>query len=260
MTYQEILAKIKPTIKKAGDKLKEEYESRQIYNFSVKAKGEIVTKVDKIAEEIILSAIKEYFPDHSILSEETGKQDKESDYMWIVDPLDGTTNFAMKNPFFNTTVSLVHKGEIVIGLVYAPMFDEFYYAVKGEGAYLNDEKQQVQKDSEMETSLHAFCYGSDGKRKAAEYYRVSLEKGYQTRQLGAAALELARISTGILDSMVVPGANPWDVAAGALIVQEAGGIVTDLEGNKYTTESKSGVIAAANEAIYNTVNGIVDSL
>jgi myo-inositol-1(or 4)-monophosphatase len=244
-------------VRETGDLLKSEFESRGNYDFSIKAKGEIVTKADKLAEERIIAAIKENHPEHSILSEESGMSGDEEGYVWIVDPLDGTTNFAMKVPFFNTTIALVKDGKIVLGFVYAPMFDEFYWAVDGEGAYLNDEKIAVNADSEAKSSLHAFCYGGEGKMAAADYYKKSLAEGYQVRQLGAAALELARIGSGILDSIIVPAANPWDVAAGALIVQEAGGVVTDLEGKEYGLKSKSGIIAAANEEVYQKMRGLL---
>jgi len=163
----------------------------------------------------------------------------------------------MKNPFFNTTVALIINGKVVMGIVYAPMFNEYYWAVDGEGAFLNDKKILVNYGAEAKSSLHAFCYGASGKMAAADYYKEALYGGYQVRQLGAAALELARIGSGILDSMVVPGANPWDVAAGALIVKEAGGKVTDLEGGGYDINSKSGLIAASNPEVYEEMKGLL---
>lgn len=260
MDLQSIVEKIKPTVKNAGDKLADEYNSTFSYEFKVKSKGEIVTKADKYAEEIIIKAIKENFPEHSILSEESGLADKKSDFMWVVDPLDGTTNFAMKNPFFNTSVSLVHQDEIVIGFVYAPLFNEFYYAVKGKGSFMNEKRIEVNKNADMGMSLNAFCYGAgpNAKTNAADYYKRSLEEGYQARQLGAAALELARVGSGILDSMVVPGANPWDVAAGALIVMEAGGIVTDINGNKFELMENNGIIAASSNKILSQVRNLIN--
>ncbi len=255
LNIEEIFTKIAPVIKEAGLMLKTEYLNNPSYSYTIKSKGEIVTKADKIAEEIIISNIKKLFPDHAILSEETGQNDKNSDYLWIVDPLDGTTNFAMKNPFFNTTVSLVYKNEIVLGLVYAPIFEEFYYAIKGKGAFLNSNPLAISEILSFEQGLHAFCYGpgDEARSQAADYYKKSLLAGLQTRQLGAAALELARISAGTLSSMVIPNANPWDIAAGVLVVTEAGGIVTDIEGKKFDINKQNGIIAGANEEIINKV-------
>lgn len=259
MDFNKILRIIKPAIKEAGDRLAEEFSSKRYYEFKVKSKGEIITRADRIAEEILLSKIRKHFPKHSILSEESGMADNKSEYMWIVDPLDGTTNFAMKNPFFNTSVALVLNNEIVLGFVYAPLFDEFYVAIKGQGALVNDEKIKVDEEADMQTGLNAFCYGSaiEAKLEAAEYYKKALAKGYQVRQLGAAALELARVGSGILDSIVVPGANPWDVAAGALIVEEAGGIITDMAGNKFDLMERNGIIAASSEKVYSQVREIL---
>ena len=185
---------------------------------------------------------------------------RESDYIWVIDPIDGTTNFAMKNPFFNTTISLNHKNKPILALVYAPIFDEFYWAIKEGGAYLNQKRLKISKEEDrLEYLLHNFCHGSEKKDKeeAADYYKYFLQNGYQIRQLGAAALEIARIAAGITDSIYVPGANPWDVAAGVLIVKEAGGVVTDLQGDDYTLKSKDGVLASINQASHRKLLNII---
>ncbi len=243
----------------AGTKIKEIFSKKETTKFHIKSKNQIVTDADLIAEEILISGIKQNFPNHSILSEEKGGYNKNSDYKWIIDPIDGTTNFAIKNPFFNTTVALTYKEEIVIGVVYAPIFNELYTAEKGEGAFLNDEKIRVSKTTKMEKGFHAFCHGDNLENAieiVSEYYKNNLQKGYPTRQLGSAALELSRVGAGILDSMILPGAESWDIAAGALIVKEAGGVVKGWEGEEFNLKSK-GIIATStkdlNKKIYQEI-------
>lgn len=244
-------------IKQAGQELQKIYEKGSIIDFSIKSKGQIVTKADQAAEDIILSGIKKQWPDHAILSEESGANGQKSDYTWVVDPLDGTTNYTIKTPFWNTTLALIHKNEPVLGIVYAPMFDELYWTIKNEGAYLNANRITTNKGAELDKAFHVFCFGSDDPKDkigAADYYKACLREGYPIRQLGAAALELARVAAGVLDSMIVPGANAWDVMAGALLIREAGGVATDLNGQPYTLKSTSGIIAASNKEMHGKVS------
>lgn len=248
--------------KKAGKKIKKFFLDKETTQFHIKSKNQIVTNADLIAEEILISAIKENFPRHSILSEEKGEEEKKSDYKWIIDPIDGTTNFAIKNPFFNTTVALTYQNKIVVGVVYAPMFNELYTAEIEKGAFLNNKKISVSKNKKMEEGFHAFCYGNklnNAKEIAAEYYKYNLQNGNPTRQLGAAALELARVGAGNLDSMVLPGAKSWDVAAGALIVKEAGGITKGWDNEEFNIKSK-GIIATNTQEIHDKIINILNNL
>ncbi len=259
-TIQERLKFAESVARKAGQKLKKEYESAGRYDFSLKGKADIVTEADKIAEEIILSHIKQKYPKDTIFSEESGKEDTESDMMWIVDPLDGTTNFSIKMPFFNTAIAITQGSEIKAGVVFNPIENEMYVASQGNGTTLNGNNVSPNENSDLETTFHSFCYGKEMRNKlnAAKYYKITKEKGMPARQLGAGALELARIASGILDSFYNPGAKVWDVAAGAIIVKEAGGVVTDLNGKNYDLAS-DGILAASNSALHEKLMKVIPS-
>ncbi len=247
-------------VKGAGDELRDQYKKRDAMKFRVKEKGQIVSEADMIADRMIIEAIKKQYPEHSILSEESGNIGAEkSEFVWVVDPLDGSTNFALDLHFWNCTVALVRKGEPVIGVVYAPMYEQEYWAVAGKGAYLNDSKISVSGKGRFEEQFHAFCYGSrmtNAREIAGEYCKRMIVEKISCRQIGAAALELARVASGTLGSMFLPGANPWDVAAGALLVKEAGGVVVDLEGNEWDLNSKS-VVAGIQSNVDEILSRIV---
>jgi myo-inositol-1(or 4)-monophosphatase len=257
--YKEYLDLATKLAKTAGEKLAKEFNQTGRYEFSLKGKADIVTKADKIAEEIIISGINAKYPDHALLSEESGKKDEPSDFMWIIDPLDGTTNFSIKLPFFNTCITLVHKEQIVLGVVYDPINTDMYTATINQPTRLNGEEVKPNTSKDIESTFHSFCYGSGQKDKlnAAKYYKTTKEKGMPARQLGAGALELARVASGVLDSFYNPGAKVWDVAAGSLIVRKAGGVATDLEGNPYTIDSQSGILAASNPELHEKLMNLI---
>jgi myo-inositol-1(or 4)-monophosphatase len=258
--YESELEFAKRITKKAGTLIKETYLKKGRQDFVIKSKGQIVTEADKKAEKIYVDAIQEAYPKYSIYSEELGKITGEGEFTWIIDPIDGTTNFSMQNPFFNTTIALMRNDQIVVGTVYAPMFNEFYYAVKDEGAFLNNEKISVSDNIELDRTFHAFCYGDNlenSKTLAANYYRDMLTDGMQVRQLGAAALELARVASGVMGSMIIPGANIWDVAAGVLLVEEAGGVALDLNSKTFSNESDF-LLAANSPEMLEKVTGYLE--
>jgi myo-inositol-1(or 4)-monophosphatase len=259
-TIQARLKFAQSVARKAGEKLKEEFQSSGRYEFSLKGKADIVTEADKIAEEIIIGHIRQEYPNDTIFSEESGKDETDSDLMWIVDPLDGTTNFSIKMPFFNTAIAITQGREIKAGVVFNPIEDEMYMASEGNGTTLNGRNVSPNENSELKSTFHSFCYGKEMRNKldAAKYYKITKQKGMPARQLGAGALELARIASGILDSFYNPGAKVWDVAAGAIIVKEAGGVVTDLNGSNYDLES-DGILAASNSLLHEKLMKLIPS-
>ncbi len=210
-----------------------------------KADKSIVTEADTRSEALIKKALFSAFPGYSFIGEESGRDMRASDYAWVVDPLDGTTNFAMQNPFFCISVALAKKGVPVLGIVYYPVMDEMYSAEKGKGAYLNKARIRVSGVGSMEQAFVMFCHGK--KREHIEeslgFYSELKRENKKIRQLGAAALELCYLAAGRAEAFIMPGANPWDVAAGELIVQEAGGAVTDMLGNRYDINSE-GIVAS----------------
>lgn len=232
-------------VKKVGDFLCHEFNKGHI-SWNLKHKHEIVTKADTGAEKIILSLLKKYTPSFAILSEESGFNKIKSDYLWVVDPLDGTTNFKVHNPLFSVSIALYYKGEPKLGVIYAPYLKELFVAEKGKGAWLNGKRIKVSKTSELSKSFLTYCYGQEGKhmRRAVELYRYFKMKSVDMRQLGSAAIELAWVAAGRTESIVIPGTKPWDVAAGILLVTEAGGKVTDFGGKPWRfVDKKTGQIS-----------------
>lgn len=245
------------TLKQAGNELKNIYFQSERIITGLKSKHQVVTKADKLAEKIIISKIRKKFPNHSILSEEIGAINAGKEYLWIIDPLDGTTNFVMKNPLFSTTVALVFKNQIVLGIIYAPILGEFYETILGQGAFYNQQKIKVSKVKKISKGFHTYCYGSSKSKyanQAINYYQKMFKQGNEIRQLGAATLEFARVARGITESIVIPGANPWDVAAGALLVREAGGRVTDFANKKW--DLKRTDIIASNGLVHSSLLNI----
>ncbi|MFA4818238.1 MAG: inositol monophosphatase family protein [Patescibacteria group bacterium] len=278
MNYKNIAAR---AAQKAGDYLVKEF-SKGIISWELKQSHEIVTKADLTSEKIILSELKKYTPDFSILSEESGLmrtfshdiplkvrgikgvmnrkkiitppnhllsqegENKESDYLWVVDPLDGTTNFCVHNPLFSVSIGLYYKAKPLVGAVYVPYLKEMYVAEKGQGAYLNGHKLKVSKTKDIKKSFLTYCHGSESKhiKRAVELYKYFKLKSLDMRQLGSAAIELAWVAAGRTESIVIPGTKPWDAAAGILLVQEAGGKVTDFKNKPWSIYDRQGKVMA----------------
>jgi len=237
------------TIKKAGTELLKIYNSGK-FTSKYKSKHQLVTSADLIADKIISKAIKKHFPDHAILSEETGRSKNKSDYIWVIDPLDGTTNFFMHNPLFCISVALVHKEKIILGIIYAPAVNELYIAEPGKGATLNGKKIKVSNRKQIKDALLTYCHGTGlgSWKKAIKLYNYYKLRASFIRQLGSAALELGYVAAARTDSIIIPGAHSWDAAAGVLIVREAGGKVTDFQNREWTIKSRD--MVASNEKIH----------
>ncbi|MFA4999992.1 MAG: inositol monophosphatase family protein [Patescibacteria group bacterium] len=239
------------TIKSAGASLLKDYKTMKRTEAQLKGGRDLVTPADLKSEKIIISAIKKNFPNHQILSEEAGLSAKHEDYLWIIDPLDGTTNFYIHNPLWSVSVALAYKGELILGAIYAPLLDELYFAAKGQGAYLNNKKIKVRDDKLK--NINAFCHGREDKniKRALKYFSYQKQNALDCRQLGSAAIELAYVATGRLASFLVPGAWAWDVAAGVLLVREAGGRVTDFKGRDWKIKERD--LLAANKKVHGEI-------
>jgi len=224
-------------VKKAGAVIKKYYGKVAT---SPKSDGSLTTNADVESENLIRNLLQKRFPDYPILGEETGRTGKESDYLWIVDPLDGTTNYTIQNPFFDVSLGLVHKDKLVIGVVFYPTQNELFYAEKDKGAYLNDARIMVSDRRNFEDSIIGFCHGRDPqsvKRMVNAFSRIK-PLNNKIRQLGAAALELCYVACGRIDAFFMVGLNPWDVIAGATILKEAGGKVSDFKGKDFDLASR----------------------
>jgi myo-inositol-1(or 4)-monophosphatase len=236
-------------VKKAGDEAAKKWKKFDRFKTELKSNTEVVTKIDKNTEKKLIKGIKKLFPDHDILAEESGSSNNKSDYVWIIDPIDGTTNFTIHNPLWSISIGLAYKNEIIFGLIYAPLLNEVYYAIKDKGAYLNKQKLKLNKGINSKKQIHTFCHGHRRKDLvfATKYYRERKLNSLDCRQLGSAAIELSFVASGRVDSIVIPGAKIWDVAAGTLIAQEAGALTYGFDFKKWNLKS-DGIICCHKKA------------
>lgn len=200
--------------------------------FELKGEFDLVTAADRASEQYVTDRLKQLYPDHGILAEEGFGQERDSDYQWFVDPLDGTTNFAHGFPAYNVTIGLAHRGEMIAGVVLDPLKDELFTAERGSGAYLNGQRIHVSKAPNLNSSLVATGFPSRRRHQNVNihfYYQLAMET-HGVRRAGAAALDLAYVACGRLEAFWEFGLNPWDMAAGILLVEEAGGLCSDMKG------------------------------
>lgn len=197
----------------------------------------LVTEADHASEKAILEVIKSHFPGHYILSEEIGEIIQDSDYKWLIDPIDGTINFAHGIPVCCVSIAVEHKGEIILACVFNPNLNEFYFAEKGKGATLNDKPIHVSEQTEVIRSclVTGFPYTYlDMPNGPLEIFSKLIRKGVPVRRLGSAAIDLCWVAAGRFDGFYEHKLEAWDSAAGYLIVEEAGGKVTDFNGDKFS--------------------------
>ncbi|MFW9903178.1 MAG: inositol monophosphatase family protein [Candidatus Thorarchaeota archaeon] len=210
-----------------------------------------VTQADLQSDKIIRKILTEEFPKHSILSEESGKssgskEDLSSEYLWTIDPLDGTTNYTTQNPFFGVSIGLLVDQQPFLGVVYFPIQGELFYAKAGAGAYLNDRRIHVESTVSFENAFLSYGNARDNKNRQiiAEIFPKLKRKNDIVRQVGSPALALCFVAAGRFGAFFMPGVNLWDVMAGIVIVQEANGRVTDFLNKPFTLNSTS-IIAAS---------------
>lgn len=224
--------------REAGVFLKERLNKKHVVNY----KGEIniVTEEDRLSEEMIISRIHERYPDHDILAEESAGISGGSRCRWIIDPLDGTTNYAHGYPVFCVSIAFEEDNEIRAGAIYNPMLDEMFLAEKGGGAFLNGRKIIVSNAKELSKSLLATGFPYDirsDRNNNINYFNGMAKSAQAIRRAGSAALDMAYIAAGRFDGFWELKLMPWDTAAGWLMVMEAGGIVTDLFGGPFHLEA-----------------------
>jgi myo-inositol-1(or 4)-monophosphatase len=212
----------------------------------------LVTEIDRKSEEQIISILKRHYPHHEILAEESGRQQgTSSEYRWIIDPLDGTTNFTHGFPVFCVSIALEIRNEIVLGVIYDPNFDELFTAEKGKGAYLNGKKMRVSRISRLKESLlvTGFPYNiNDNPNHTIERFVNFLMHAQAVRRMGSAAIDLAYVAAGRYEGFWEVDLNPWDMAAGILLVTEAGGSVSSFAGETFSIYGKE--IIASNGLIH----------
>jgi myo-inositol-1(or 4)-monophosphatase len=221
----------------AGKLLAEFY--RMHVGFELKGDFDLVTEADRASERLVVERIVAHYPEHSIVAEEGGGREGSSEFRWFVDPLDGTTNFAHGYPAFNVTVALARGDEMIVGVVYDPLREEMFVAEKGSGAYLNDKKIRVSPATRLADSLVSTGFPSRKRSQNVNihfYYQLAMTT-HGVRRGGSAALDLSYVACGRLDGFWEFGLNPWDLAAGRLLVTEAGGQCTDMRGGPHSLTS-----------------------
>ena len=196
-----------------------------------KAKNDLVTQVDKHSEELIISHIRKAYPNHNILGEESGREDRQGEYTWIIDPLDGTANFVNGLPHFCISIAVAKGSQLEVGCVYDPIRQELFTASRGKGAQLNNKRIRISETRKLENALVGTGFPFRDAELLQRYlpsFNTVLPQVSDIRRAGVAALDLAYVASGRLDAFWEPGLKPWDIAAGALLVKEAGGVVTDF--------------------------------
>ena len=223
----------------------------KVKEIEFKAKNSLVTEVDKLSEEIIITNIKNNYPSHGIFAEESGRDSNTSDHVWLIDPIDGTTNYAHAYPFFSISIALEINGEVEVGLVYDPVKDEMFTAERGKGAFLNGECISVSKSNAIE-----HCHVCTGFMHEVEWmveanirhFGNFIRRARAVRRDGSAALDLCYVACGRFDGFWELGLNPWDTAAAVLILKEAGGHVCTFTGEEYSIYEKE--ILASNSIVH----------
>jgi myo-inositol-1(or 4)-monophosphatase len=218
-------------IAREASALLREFATRHV-GFELKGEHDLVTAADRASENLIVQRLRERYPSHSIVAEESGGHAGSSDFRWYVDPLDGTTNFAHEFPVYNVTLALEQSGELITGVIADPTRDELFTAEKGSGAFLNGRRIQVSQVKRVEDALAATGFPSRKRHQNLNvhfFYQLAM-LSHGVRRPGAAALDLAYVACGRLDLFWEFHLNPWDMAAGVLLIREAGGLCTDMHG------------------------------
>ena len=242
--------------RKAGDFVMR--EANHISSVESKSQHDYVTNVDKAAEQLIIETISNAYPEHSFLGEESGQRGQ-SDYQWVIDPIDGTTNFIRKVPHWAISIACKYKGRTQIGAIYDPNKEELFTAVKGRGAQFDNKKMRVSNTKGLEHSLIATGFPYRSEQRLTEYLEVFAKlfpHCSDMRRAGSAALDLAYVAAGRYDGFWEFGLSPWDTAAGALLVEESGGMVADMKGNP--NYEKQGSILAANPKAFKAMLKIIN--
>ena len=237
--------------RKASKTLIRDFGEIENLQVSLKGPGDFVTNCDKKVEKILIDELLKARPSYSILSEEIGEINNDDSFKWIIDPIDGTSNFLHGVPHFAISVGLEHNKEIICGIIYDPIKDEMFTAEKGNGSYLNNQRMRVSSRSKLEDCM-IFTGGPkrDAKNRELalkEYYKFSIKVLTPIRKLGSASLDMAYVAAGRCDGFLQRNLNYWDVAAGIILVKEAGGFVTDFNGENEYIQNKT--ILATNAKI-----------
>ena len=246
-------------VRSAGDFIIRCMDRMQGIEVTEKSRNDFVSEVDRRAEQLIIDVLSKAYPDHAILAEESGEQG-DSEYRWIIDPLDGTTNYLHGFPQFAVSVALEHKGVLDQGIVYDPLRQELFSASRGEGAWLDDRRIRVTKRNTLEGALIGTGFPFRSLNRLDTYIEIFRQLTAVTagiRRPGSASLDLAYVASGRLDGFWEYGLELWDTAAGALLIREAGGYVSDMDSG--VSRLDSGNIVAGNPAVHDLLLDVIRS-
>ncbi|MBI2550562.1 inositol monophosphatase [Candidatus Woesearchaeota archaeon] len=234
-------------VREAGEIALKHFRKKLSIEFKASNVRNLVTNADKEADAVIRKIILARFPDHSIVTEEA-KPQKGNDYVWYVDPIDGTTNYSKGANYFTTSVALTQGNRLLIGVIYNPVFPELYTAISGRGAFMNGKRIRTTKAGSMGESIVCCDFGyEDWKRERILKVMAQLLQANGLRFKGSGTLEMCEVAAGISEAYLNLGSSPWDYSAATLIVREAGGVVTDYDGKHWTLSSKSIVASCTQE-------------
>lgn len=242
----------------AGNIISRAYENRADLATEAKGDNDFVTQVDRDAEQAIIDKIKQSYPDHCFVGEEGGIVEGDETFKWVIDPLDGTTNFIKGIPHFAVSIALLYKGKLDQAVVFDPMRGELFTASKGAGAQLNGYRIRCSKSRDLSGTVLATAFPFKKKEALSGYmnsFNTIFSQCGDIRRSGSAALDMAYVAAGRLDGYWEKGIKPWDIAAGTLLVQEAGGLVTDFDGGH--EPMRSGAVVCGNPKV---VQGLVKAL
>ena len=242
--------------RQAGAVLREGYGN--VRHIQQKGVIDLVTEFDKRSEEIIISAIQREFPDHAILAEESGRNEITSEYQWVIDPLDGTTNFAHGIPIFSVTIGLFRNNSPILGITYDPLRNEMFSAESGHGATLNDHPIHVSSQTNLDQAIISTGFPYDLRTNPRNNFAQFIQFQLRTqavRHLASAALDCAWTAMGRLDGYWEFGVKPWDIGAGALLVREAGGRVTSVDGDENFLANET--ILVSNGLLHEQMSGVL---
>jgi myo-inositol-1(or 4)-monophosphatase len=249
---------IESLARKAGDALMKHFRQDWALLKERSTAKEAATEYDKEVDRLIVEEIRRHYPRHSLLTEEGGFLEGDPDWLWIVDSLDGTGNFANFNPFFSVCIALMHKNELLLEAIYAPAIDEFYFAEKGKGAYLNNVKIQVSDVPDLSQSYILYCEGGEKDRiRTSKLINSVYPLVTDMRKLGSAGLETAWVAAGKREAYFSTRIEPWDVAPGVLLVQEAGGKVSDFQGNAWKPQTSD--LLFSNKKLHGKILSLISS-
>ncbi len=245
--------------KEAGELIRNKFRTEVEINFKSN-ETDLVTEVDKASEKIILENIRKKYPSHEILAEESGETKTGSEFRWVIDPIDGTTNFAHGLPIFSVSIGVQKNGETIIGVIYDVMQDIVYSCEKGSGSFANGNKISVSSNENLRRGVlvTGFPYNiASNPENALEKFVALTKSARGIRRLGSAAIDLCYVAKGVFDGFWELFLNPWDICAGILLVEEAGGMVTDFFGNKIDIFSKR--ILASNGKIHKSILEVLNN-